>query len=84
MRAGTESVNTVVDNFLVVLPFVSKETAAEILALDPLSESPNPGGVGGIEWKRATDIASDMFERCPGIAFARNMTAHAPGWKCKW
>lgn len=69
---------------LVVLPFVSISTAVEILTLDPLSSSPNPGNVGGTEWKRATDIASDIFERCPGIAFARNMTAHAPGWKCNY
>jgi hypothetical protein len=70
-------------NRAVVLPFVPLSVIEELLVLDPLSEYPNPYNVGGTEWKRATEIASDLFERCPGRAFIRNMTEYAPTWRCK-
>jgi hypothetical protein len=65
-----------------VLPFVPLPVIEELLVLDPLSEYPNIYGVGGTEWKRATEIASDIFKRCPGRAFIRNMTEYAPTWRC--
>ena len=55
----------------------------EVVVLDPLSLYPNPGDVGGTEWKRATEIASDIFERCPGREWIRNVTKYANTWKCK-
>lgn len=66
-----------------VLPYVPLPVIEELLVLDPLSEYPNIYGVGGTEWKRATEIASDLFERCPGRAFIRNMTQYAPTWRCE-
>jgi carboxylesterase type B len=68
----------------VVLPFVPIPTILKLLALDPLATYPNPYHVGGTEWKRATEIASDLFERCPGRAFARNMSLSKPVWKYRW
>jgi hypothetical protein len=65
-----------------VLPFVPLPVIEELLVLDPLSEYPNIYNVGGTEWKRATEIASDIFKRCPGRAFIRNMTEYAPTWRC--
>jgi hypothetical protein len=53
-------------------------------ALDPLSLYPDfDDDVGGTEWFRTTVIASDLFERCPGRAWVRNVTEYAPTWKCK-
>lgn len=68
----------------VVLPFVPQPVMAELLQLDPLSDYPNPYPVGGTEWKRAAEIASDLFERCPGRAFVRNMTQSKPTWRYRW
>jgi hypothetical protein len=67
-----------------VLPFVPISVIEELLVLEPLSEYPNIYSVGGTEWKRATEIASDLFERCPGRAFIRNMTEYAPTWRCEF
>ena len=53
------------------------------VTLDPLSEYPNPGGVGGTEWYRTTEIASDIFERCPGREWIQNVTKYAHTWKCE-
>jgi hypothetical protein len=53
-------------------------------ALEPLSDFPNTAGVGGTQWKRATAIGSDLFEKCPGRAFIRNVTEYAPGWRCQY
>lgn len=66
-----------------VLSFVPLPVIEELLAFDTLSEFPNPYNVGGIDWKRATEIGSDLFERCPGRAFVRNMTQYAPSYMCK-
>jgi hypothetical protein len=52
-------------------------------SLDPLSTYPNPGDVGGTEWYRTTQIASDLFERCPGREWIRNVTKYANTWKCE-
>jgi carboxylesterase type B len=76
----------------VVLPFVPLPTIIQLLALDTLADYPNPnsGPAGarledaGMEWKRTTAIASDLFERCPGRAFARNMSLFKPIWKYRW
>jgi len=55
-----------------------------MVALDPLSLYPDfDDDVGGSEWFRTTVIASDLFERCPGRAWVRNVTEYAPTWKCK-
>lgn len=66
------------------LPFVPDPVLAGVLQLDPLSAYPNPYPVGGIQWKRATEIASDVLERCPGRAFVRNMTQFESAWKYRW
>jgi hypothetical protein len=76
----------------VVLSFVPLPTILQLLSLDPLAQYPNPGPsvVGarlanaGQEWKRATEITSDLFERCSGRAFARNMSLFKPVWKYRW
>jgi carboxylesterase type B len=75
-----------------VLSFVPLPTIIQLLSLDTLAEYPNPGPsiVGGRlsgagqEWKRTTEIASDLFERCSGRAFARNMSLFRPAWKYRW
>jgi len=51
--------------------------------LDPLSAFPDPDLTGGTEWKRLTEIASDLFERCPGREWIRNVTQFSHTWKCK-
>lgn len=68
---------------IVVIPFIPLAVFEEVVALDPLSLYPNPGDVGGTEWKRTTEIASDIFERCPGREWIRNVTQYANTWKCK-
>jgi carboxylesterase type B len=76
----------------VVLSFVPLPTILQLISLDTLAEYPNPGPsiVGGRlenagqDWKRTTAIASDLFERCPGWAFARNMSLFRPVWKYRW
>jgi hypothetical protein len=56
-----------------------------MLVLDPLSAYPDlVPGVGGIDWYRTTQIASDIFEHCPGRAWILNVTQHAPAWKCEF
>jgi carboxylesterase type B len=67
-----------------VLPFVPLPVIEELLALDPLSLYPNRYSVGGTEWKRATEIASDIFERCPGREFVRNMSLFEHAWRYRW
>lgn len=75
-----------------VLSFVPLPTLLQLISLDALAAYPNPGpGVvgarladAGQEWKRATEIASDLFERCPGRAFARNVSLFRPVWKYRW
>jgi hypothetical protein len=71
-----------VDRLTVVLPFIPLPVFEETVALDPLSLYPNTAGVGGTEWKRATEIASDIFERCPGHEWIRNVTKYTNTWKC--
>ncbi|KAF8858473.1 alpha/beta-hydrolase [Acephala macrosclerotiorum] len=56
------------------LPFIDLAVFEKIVALDPLSVYPNTEDVGGTEWKRVTEIASDIFERCPGREWVRNVT----------
>ena len=65
------------------LPFIPLNVFEEVAALDPLSEYPNPGNVGGTERKRVTEISSDIFERCPGREWIRNVTKYANMWKCE-
>lgn len=77
-----------------VLYFVPLPIIKELLALDSLAEYPNPTysndtslpqlANAGQDWKRATAIASDLFERCPGLAFSHNMSLFAPVWKYRW
>jgi len=68
----------------VVLPFIPLTTFEEMSSFDPLSTYPNPGDVGGTEWYRTTQIASDIFERCPGREWIRNVTKYANTWKYRW
>jgi hypothetical protein len=75
--------NTQLNDLIGILPFIPLTVFKEITALDPFSTYPNPGGVGGTEWKRSTEIASDIFERCPGREWIRNVTKYANTWKCK-
>ena len=71
-------------SYIDVLSFVPVSTIEEVLALDPLSAYPDLyGNVGGTEWRRTTEIASDIYERCPGRAWIRNVTEHASTWKCE-
>jgi carboxylesterase type B len=67
-----------------VLPFVPLPDIVELLGLDPLATYRNLYPIRGTEWKHATEIESDLFERCPGRAFARNMTLFKPTWKYRW
>jgi carboxylesterase type B len=72
-----------------VLPFVSLPIISTLLSLDPLSTYPNPftGGrlsLAGKNWKRATVVASDLFEKCSGRAFAANMSLYQGVWKYRW
>lgn len=69
-----------------ILPQVPIPVVAEVMALDPLFEYPSTGAeiAGGIEWKRTTEIASDLFERCPGREWIGNVTKFAPTWKYRW
>lgn len=67
-----------------ILPNVPVAVIEEILALDPLYEYPDTDSGGGTEWKRTTEIASDLFERCPGREWIRNVTKFAPTWKYRW
>lgn len=67
----------------VVLPFIPLSVFEEIALLDPLSEFPDQG-VGGTEWKRTTEIASDIFERCPGREWIRNVTQYSHTWKYRF
>lgn len=67
-----------------MLPYVPLTTLEEMVALDPLSLYPDfDDDVGGTEWFRTTVIASDLFKRCPGRAWIRNVTEYAPTWKCE-
>jgi len=66
------------------VPFIPVAVFEEIAALDPLSEYPNAGGLGGTEWKRITEITSDIFERCPGREWIRNVTKYTNTWKYRW
>lgn len=70
------------DKLTAVLPFIPLPVLEEIAALDPLSLYPNTAGVGGTEWKRTTEIASDILERCPGREWIRNVTKYSNAWKC--
>ena len=67
-----------------VIPFVPQSVIAELVQLDPLSAYPNIYSVGGTQWKRTTEIVSDLSGRCPGRAFVRNMTQSQPTWKYRW
>lgn len=67
----------------VVMPFVPISVIEEILTLDPLSTYPDTGN-GGVHWKRTTEIASDIFERCPGREWILNVTKVGPTWKCQY
>jgi hypothetical protein len=71
------------NNVTVVLPFIPLSVFEEIAVLDPLSAFPDPDTTGGVEWKRTTEIASDLFERCPGREWIRNVTQYSHTWKCK-
>lgn len=51
------------------------------VSLDTLAEYPDIG-VGGTEWRRATAIVSDIYQRCPSRAFAQNQTENGV-WKCE-
>jgi hypothetical protein len=82
LNISTDSVVVGLAKF--VLPFVPLDVIKTLLVLEPLSLYPNRYPVGGAEWKRATEIASDLFERCPGREFARNMTEFKPVWKCEF
>lgn len=70
-------------NNAAVLPFIPLSVFEEIAVLDPLDAFPDPDTTGGTEWKRLTEIASDLFERCPGREWIRNVTQFSHTWKCK-
>jgi hypothetical protein len=52
-----------------------------MVTLDSLAEYPDIG-TGGTQWKRATAIISDLYQRCPSRTFAQNQTGEGV-WKCQ-